>query len=274
MPKDDRRVGSKLDFDEEREAYIIERVDALKSTHKFGRYVSNLIRIAMTDPKKLRDSSELNSLLEETERYGMYPETAKFFNGISKELGELQNKVNSIYDMCLKMYTLSLFGKRLGLDKSVEPTLAASFLLERHITTLYNKLGLTGTSKVFESDKVHSVEEKAEEILEYIIKTYDGITSEIVQMATPNVVNASTKFDSTMNIMRDTLSNNSSTTSGNSNYQQLAEPVKIPASNVSTENNMQNSTEDFTDDVVDFGNNPNLEVDPVLDELLGGMLGD
>lgn len=174
------RLGSTLVFDSEKEKDIISIIEKLNSCHKTGQFISSLIRIAFDCPeilKKANNTVTMGDILRQIEQNGIQKDRAEFFDGLTKQSNELKQKVDSIYNMTVKMYTLALMRKQLGLEENSKNTLMASFILEQQLTELQNVLGIN--LDTFESNKITKVEDKAKECLEYIINTYGDIVDEL-----------------------------------------------------------------------------------------------
>lgn len=179
MGKRTIRLGSAISFDEEKEADIINKVEFLLSKHKLGDFIGNLLRVTLESPDKLDSRDKLNKSLEEIAEYGMTYDRYKFFTDVSKSIEDLKNKVDSMYEMNMKLMCLAQFGKHIGLEAKTNNSLMAQFVLEKQLEDITNKLGVAHVKHVFSSNKILETEEKAKDVLEYIIETYDSIVSEI-----------------------------------------------------------------------------------------------
>ena len=167
MAKEDysRRLGGTLDFDPNREKYIVDKINELSGSGQLCKYLKTLIRLAFETPEAIGKTDKLvNELIE----IGGTPCAREFFANGNKEIAEMHRKIDEIYDMCLQMYTLCQFGKVTGLEKRVENTAKAEFMLERQVNKMCETLGIRDM-RVFESCKITNVEGKSADILEYII---------------------------------------------------------------------------------------------------------
>lgn len=179
MGKSSIRLGSTLVFDSEQEKDIFDRVEYLSNRHKLGEFISNLIRVAFDSPRALESRERLIEALTGIEKYGV---TENRFNDISvikQEIDLARAKIDMIYDMCLKLFTLARMGKRIGLEDRTKNILRAQFLVENELNKLTSKVGIGHLMNEFESTRVSSIEEKVNDIVEYIIESYDGIVNEI-----------------------------------------------------------------------------------------------
>lgn len=178
------RFGSQLTFDEDKEKDIIDTIDTLNSSHKMGQFMSNLIRLAFDNPEILRvgaDGLEKQAMLQQVERNGMSVSRQRFMSGVTSEISDMKKKVDEVYNMVFKLYTLALMNKHLEIEKKSDNSLRATFVLERQLRQLQDSLGVNIGDAVYESDKVTDVHARAEDCLEYIIEAYDGIIDEMKQ---------------------------------------------------------------------------------------------
>ena len=178
------RFGSQLTFDEDKEKDIIDTIDTLNSSHKMGQFMSNLIRLAFDNPEILRvgaDGLEKQAMLQQVESSGMSVSRQRFMSGVTSEISDMKKKVDEVYNMVFKLYTLALMNKHLEIENKSDNSLRATFVLERQLRQLQDSLGVNIGDAVYESDKVTDVHARAEDCLEYIIEAYDGIIDEMKQ---------------------------------------------------------------------------------------------
>lgn len=179
MSKTDIRLGSLISFDSEREADIIEFVQDLTSQHKLGRFIGYLLRLACETPETLQYREKLNPILKEMSDLGITPRRDAMFKQFSKEILDLKNKINDIYVISEKLYTLALARKALGLENRAKELLAAQFVVRRQTALLESKLGTSSLLYTYESDSMRDVQKKADEILEVIIETYGDLLNDV-----------------------------------------------------------------------------------------------
>lgn len=178
------RFGSQLTFDEDKEKDIIDTIDSLNSSHKMGQFMSNLIRLAFDNPEILRvgaNGLEKQAMLQQVESSGMSVNRQRFMSGVASEISDMKKKVDEVYNMVFKLYTLALMDKHLEIEKKSDNSLRATFVLERQLRQLQSSLGVNISDAVYESDKINDVHARAEDCLEYIIEAYDGILDEMKQ---------------------------------------------------------------------------------------------
>lgn len=179
MSKTDIRLGSLISFDSEREADIIEFVQDLTSQHKLGRFIGYLLRLACETPETLQYREKLNPILKEMNDLGITPRRDAMFKQFSKEILDLKNKINDIYVISEKLYTLALARKALGLEGRAKELLAAQFVVRRQTALLESKLGTSSLLYTYESDSMRDVQKKADEILEVILETYGDLLNDV-----------------------------------------------------------------------------------------------
>ena len=184
MSKTDIRLGSLISFDSEREADIIEFVQDLTSQHKLGRFIGYLLRLACETPETLQYREKLNPILKEMNDLGITPRRDAMFKQFSKEILDLKNKINDIYVISEKLYTLALARKALGLEDRAKELLAAQFVVRRQTALLESKLGTSSLLYTYESDSMRDVQKKADEILEVILETYGDLLNDVKVVGT------------------------------------------------------------------------------------------
>ncbi|MBO5389284.1 MAG: hypothetical protein J6A59_14370 [Lachnospiraceae bacterium] len=176
------RLGSMLSFDEEQERDIISAIEALNASHQTGKFLSNLIRIALENPEILdvKDGKyEKGVIIKQMDSLGMTYGRYQFINSITKEVDTMKKKVDDIYNMVLKVYMLSQMGKHLGLEQKSDNLLSATFILEKQVKELQDTLGIALTSSAFIANKKDDAKKRADDALEYILDTYSDIVSEL-----------------------------------------------------------------------------------------------
>ena len=167
------KVGVTLQFDAEREKDIIDKIENLVGRRKISEFISNMIRVVFDNPAILR------MVETKTSEYGLTDEREIFFKGLESEAYKMKNKIDTIYDMAMKVYMLALFGKRLGIEKKADNLIQAQFVLQNQLDELCRILGISNTGFIYESNKLDTLKTKADEVMEYIIDVYDNIISEI-----------------------------------------------------------------------------------------------
>lgn len=216
MSKTDIRLGSLISFDSEREADIIEFVQDLTSQHKLGRFIGYLLRLACETPETLQYREKLNPILKEMNDLGITPRRDAMFKQFSKEILDLKNKINDIYVISEKLYTLALARKALGLEDRAKELLAAQFVVRRQTALLESKLGTSSLLYTYESDSMRDVQKKADEILEVILETYGDLLNDVkVAGAGKNDAEESNKVE-----------NNSSSKLDSDSINRLAEAIE------------------------------------------------
>lgn len=174
-----RLWGASISFDETKEPEITACVRELSKSHKLGKFMAHLLRLAFESPEEFGNGKEVLKLIEKMYEYGMTPTRYSYFNQVAKDIEQMKRRVDDIYELAYKTYALAQMGKHLGLEDKSKNLLMSTFLLERQTSELCDKLGINNFNHPFLSNKLENTEEKAKDVLEYIIETYDGIISEL-----------------------------------------------------------------------------------------------
>ena len=235
------KLGATLCYDKEREQDIVDQLDSLKSRHKLGDFISNLIRIAFENPEEMR------KLGLRIENYGLSDNRREFFKSVEDKVNEMSKKVDMVYDMAVKTYSLAMFNKKIGLEQKSTNLLQTQFVLQKQISELCATLGVSNLGHTFESNKIYNVAKNVDETLEFIINYYDGIVNEIKQ----NIVIAETPITTVesntpvVNSEKDEIKTEKPIDSGS--VEESDKPIPIV-----------DTTED--DEVVDFGTGADLDL--------------
>ena len=240
------RLGCQLTFNEQMEGDIIELIKELNSSHKTGKFISNLIRIAMDNPEMLGENARKH-IIENIQTCGVSYSRVKAFNEISNEVSKMKKKIDTMYEMNIQMYILAKAGKKLGLENKTQTNLRTQFLLERQLKEIQDKLDIILVDDGFSSDKLQNIEEIAEKALEFIIESYDGIIREIVsEQKAMNAVGAYNNYSENKiaEVSRESLNSH--------------ETADIEGSKVENEVNSESETETETDEVIEFAQNEDL----------------
>lgn len=222
------KVSSNLPFDEEQEQDIIKYLEKLQDSHKIGQFLATVVRAAYDCPELLsmnEDNASTGPTAKQIQDLGMAPSRYQFFKSVTKEVSDMKDKVDKIYDMVLKTYELALMGKHLALEDKSKNEILANFILQKQLKDLQDALGVQLTSSVFASNKTQDVEKLANEVLEYIINSYDSVISELKDTVASQPV-----------IVQQVQATNNDNTAANSNK-------------------ATNSTNNSSEEIVDFGGN-------------------
>lgn len=279
MSKTDIRLGSLISFDSEREADIIEFVQDLTSQHKLGRFIGYLLRLACETPETLQYREKLNPILKEMNDLGITPRRDAMFKQFSKEILDLKNKINDIYVISEKLYTLALARKALGLEDRAKELLAAQFVVRRQTALLESKLGTSSLLYTYESDSMRDVQKKADEILEVILETYGDLLNDVKVAGAVGDVEAVGAVEAVETVGENSkVGNNSSSKLDSDSINRLAEAIeKLCDSGIkfgAVQNVAGNSVNSGEIQVVGEGkpwpnSNTGVEVDTSVDGALG-----
>ena len=184
-----QRLSSTISFDENSEADIIKMIEQLNSQHKMGDFLSCLFRIAVDNPDLLVKNCQTGvysegAVVRAVEQIGKTKTRADYIKVTKEKVEEVEKKVDEIYKMCLELKVAFEFGKRNGLESQNENLATANFLLESQLKELRK---IVGEKIVYLpaniGEKKKKLEEDAESTLEYIIKSYEPIVTEIIRAA-------------------------------------------------------------------------------------------
>lgn len=176
------KLGATLSFDMEKERDILQHLDKLKSRHRLGEFISQCLRLVFEN-RELAEKCGLN-----LDRYGLSDNRKKFFEAVHTEIERMNTKIDDIYDMAYKTYTLAQFNKKIGLEDKSKNVLQAQFLLQKQMREMCKVLGVDDFSQLYSSNKMYNLEKNVDETLEFIINFYDGIVNELRE----NIVQQST----------------------------------------------------------------------------------
>lgn len=266
MNKHRVRLGATICFDKHKEKDLIDQVEQLASARKLGDFIADALRVVLENPELMEKKGMRIG------KYGLTGGREEYFSKIREDMDILSSKVDKIYEMALKAYTLGAFGKRMGISGKSENTMMAGFILERHIEETCSALGINRFNHIYESDKLGDAKDRANEILEYIIESYDGITDEIVKNVSVGriqEVKETARVDSRESI--DTIKGRQIDNRGipyeevKSSHKVYSEPLNNSKGNAGE--NLGYTEEEGDDDIIDFGNDANWDA---LMEFTGG----
>lgn len=162
-----------MNFDSDREKDIVGVLKMLQNRRNLSRFVASLVRIALDSPEWFCDKD--SEFLKEVIKYDITPVRYEATEKVVEETHKMKEKLDELYKMNVELYTAIKAGKVVGAEDAVKNQLAANFIMQRRNYALAELVGVTGGFGVYESEKVHSVEEFAEKSLEYILETYGDI---------------------------------------------------------------------------------------------------
>ena len=175
MGKYDVRLGAKITLDSAEEGDLIAIAEKLNNTRKMSGFMGQLFRIACDHPEVLSRGSEetYKQIKALVDGAGVSEERQKYFKEIEVKVQEMKDKIDKIYDLAMKTYMLSQVNKMNGLEGKSQNVIMAQFALQKQMKDIESILGCSiGT---YESGKMTDVKAKSDEILEFIVETYDGI---------------------------------------------------------------------------------------------------
>lgn len=249
------RLGAALKFDTEKEKDIIANVEELASHRKLGEFITTSIKIMMDNPELFRKYSS------DIREYGISYERDRFFKQLDSRVSEMRKKIDSIYDMAYKVYTLALFGKRLGLDKRAESIMQAQFVLQRQTDAIVKELGLTSGGFTYDSNKMEDIANRADSVLEYILDSYDSIIAELrssITVVGPMVVSQQSHVENRgdgSSVLRQPVVGEASNTINNIQNDNNNNQRKNQGSSYDNSSNLTTGPvgDEMEDEVIDFG---------------------
>ena len=177
------RLGSFLSFDEDKEKDLISFVENLNATHSMGKFISSLIRLAVDNPELIqqcKNGANKDAVLKQIGDYELSRKRYDFFRDIKLRIEGISGKVNSLYNMAVKNLVLATIGKRFAMEEKSKAVLATQFIIEKQLKDLSNSIGEPLNIGVLESDKLEKLDKKVEDLVEFIINSYDGLLKEVV----------------------------------------------------------------------------------------------
>lgn len=184
MSKTDIRLGSLISFDTERESDIIEFVQDLTAQHKLGRFIGYLLRLACETPEVLQYREKVQPILKEMEVLGITPRRDALFKQYDSEMLKIKQRIDEVYEMAEKLYTIALAGKALGLEERAEGLLAAHFVAKHQAAVLEEKFGRDSILYTYKLNSMQDAKKKAEDTLNTIIEIYGDVFSELQSAVT------------------------------------------------------------------------------------------
>lgn len=172
------KIGS-ISLDTEKDKYIIEFIEKLKNSHKTQEFIKQLLSVAIESPELMNNQVEFEKVIKQFERFSGNLPKDQFIKSAEKEISNMQNKIDSIYEKVMEMYILSQFGKKNGLEDKSKNKLGAQFILQQQVNSLNKILG-TDINTEFISSKVKDQTEWADGVLSYILDSYDGLIRETI----------------------------------------------------------------------------------------------
>lgn len=179
MSKTDIRINSLLTFDTEKEADVIEFIQDLTSQHKLGRMIAYLLRLACETPEVLENREKLIPILQQMQDLNVTPKRNKMYQEYAKLLLEMKQKINDIYNMTEKLYTLALANKALGLEDRSKELLAAQFVLKHQTDVIEKKIGADALNFMYDSATMQNALDRANEVMQTLIETHGEVFNEL-----------------------------------------------------------------------------------------------
>lgn len=175
MSKYEVRLGAKLLLDDAREMDLINIAEGLNSSRKMSGFITALFRTACDNLEKLSngDKEKYEQLVQSMASLGVSEEREAYFRSLEEKVHDMQKKIDSIYDVAFKTYSLAQVNKMNGLSGKSENLALAQFALQKQMRDIEEILG--ANIGVYESGRLIDMKKKADSVLEFIIEAYDGV---------------------------------------------------------------------------------------------------
>ncbi len=97
MGRVERRLGSTITLDAEKEKDLIELIDNATRQHKLGELITHLLRVYNEEPEELnKPKEELSKMIINMSKLGLTPKRYEYFNQVAKELEQMKSKIDNI----------------------------------------------------------------------------------------------------------------------------------------------------------------------------------
>lgn len=182
LAKESVRLGGLVWYDDEQEKDLGFMIKKLSSTHRFGEFVTYLLRMAVENPSLIETSNSVvkyGTVTEKLAKLGYTEPKKKQLDDLRERVTKIKKNVDDIYKMCYEMYMLTLMNKELDIENKTDNILLSESILERQVKQLCNELGVESIASQFNRDKLDAEHKKAEESLSYILRTYQNMISEL-----------------------------------------------------------------------------------------------
>lgn len=167
------KLGAVIGFDSKKEKDMIEYINRLAEQRRLGDFISNTIRVVLENP------AEVKRLGFDMNRFDISYGREKFYNDIVKQVSDMGDKIDKIYDMTLKLFMMAQFGKVAGLEQQTENFAGTQLVLQHQIRELCNTLGIN-SDRLYNSNKYVNMEQTSEDIMAYIMSHYSNEVNSIM----------------------------------------------------------------------------------------------
>ena len=182
MARESVRLGGLVWYDDEQEKDLGFMIKKLSSTHRFGEFVTYLLRMAVENPSLIETSNgvvKYGTVIEKLAKLGYTEPKKKQLDDLRERVTKIKRSVDAIYKMCYEMYMLTLMNKELDIENKTDNILLSESILERQVKQLCNELGVESIASQFNRDKLDAEHRKAEESFSYILRTYQNMINEL-----------------------------------------------------------------------------------------------
>lgn len=173
------KITVNLTLDREKERDMIEQIESLLANRQLSYFVTNLVKFGLENPSLLEQAHI------ESSKVLMANSRVAFFEDVKSQIKAMNERIEAVEEASAKTYELARLGKKLGLENKSKTDLRAALLLKRHMEELRKGLGYSDyefNERWMRAEKEEiNLEDKAEELLEFVIEHYDGVVSEIIE---------------------------------------------------------------------------------------------
>lgn len=175
MARYEIRLGAKITLDSEQEADLIKVAERLNQTRRMSEFMTALFRTACDSISLLKSGKQedVDTVAAGLSAAGLNKERKEFFDSLTRKVTQMHDKIDEVYNIALKTDTLAKLNKMNGLEGKSQNAAMAQFALQKQMKDLENACGVMFGP--YESGMALDMSKKADDILEYIIETYDGI---------------------------------------------------------------------------------------------------
>ena len=103
-------------------------------------------------------------------------------SGLEKDVESLSKSASEIWKMAVEVKSLVALGKRIGLEKTAENLILSEFIISKKLRDIKDSLKDLGIDSLDSDDGKEYLRDTmslADDVVEYILQSYDGIISEV-----------------------------------------------------------------------------------------------
>lgn len=103
-------------------------------------------------------------------------------SGLEKDVESLSKSASEIWKMAVEVKSLIALGKRIGLERTAENLILSEFIISKKLRDIKDSLKDLGIDSLDSDDGKEYLRDTmslADDVVEYILQSYDGIISEV-----------------------------------------------------------------------------------------------